>query len=350
MYLVGVCTPVVSRSGEEIPVERKGFTLIELLVACHPKPWRRTTRSAFTLIELLVVIAIIAILAGMLMPALETARESAKEKNCMSKLKQLSLATVLYADNNGFLLPNTYATGVDNTAGGLVGIPSAFYQTIGRLPGGKSCMAYWGNQVYEYAPVNELYLCPEHKQLWELKEPGPFGWAKCGIGIVASYQTNSCSWTMFSSVSGTPPAPRYLRMGQIDRAGETFHFGHFGPSRNTLIGCDIALYEWASTVGCHMLSSAPQVYCWYANSKWGANYRLREGRSGYAFMDGHVEFLERQKLVCEANPDNYFRDCTGACCDCGNLNSPRCVSMDCWGGATPGWHCPDMRCPATPGP
>ena len=118
--------------------------------------WSSRPGPGFSLIELLVVIAIIALLLGILLPVLSSARRSARQTGCLSDLRQLTLALIVYSNDYRENLPLPNWGPVAAQRGWLYGpeAPPATFKPEDRRTG-----ALW-----TYLEHDDVYRCPEHKQ------------------------------------------------------------------------------------------------------------------------------------------------------------------------------------------
>ncbi|UCH34380.1 MAG: DUF1559 domain-containing protein [Armatimonadota bacterium] len=120
-----------------------------------------TRRLGFTLIELLVVIAIIAILAAILFPVFARAREAARKATCLSNLKQIALAALMYAQDYDETLPAVSATGLLCSAHPIV--PANQYAPFPMGALGSADFWQLGDVLRPYVKSLQLFECPTAK-------------------------------------------------------------------------------------------------------------------------------------------------------------------------------------------
>lgn len=184
----------------------------------------------FTLVELLVVIAIISVLMGMLLPAVQMAREAARRVSCQNNMRQLGLGSLNYESAKRYLPPPKIGSGDFNTLG------STFVLLLPYLEQGNRFDRYDlnqsisdpGNLELTSVPL-DVYNCPSMQS----SDAGTFGEGSYIISYATRYRPNTVGATADGAFSEPPEAGQVYRLGLksfLDGTSNTFFYGEIDNS------------------------------------------------------------------------------------------------------------------------
>ena len=197
--------------------------------------------KAFTLIELLVVIAIIALLMSILMPSLKLAKEQGQRTLCLFNVKSLTLAWMLYAQENDEKIPPGWTSD-----GGWIRAVSGHYSNPEDASPELQLEALETGVLFPYMETTKVYRCP--------------------IAMKNELRTYSLTHAM----NGFAGSPIVTKITQINSPG------------NRIVFLDDYIYDWDA---CWMIENAPA-------ERWWNITPIRHGSGGnvFSFADGHSKF------------------------------------------------------------
>lgn len=216
-------------------------------------------RRAFTLVELLVVVAVIGILAALLLPALARSKETTKRVTCAGNLRQLHLATTLYAGDNDGVFP------------------------------ARDLATPWPTQLKPFYQDLRLLLCPSDFQpLTNVAAEASAAPRSYLINMFSDYFEGALSqadWKLF--LKGRFPGS--IRQENIRRPVETVLFGEKRSDADEL-------YADVRSVSSSLLGVTEQ-----ARHSRGGEGKAQAGGSNHAFVDGSVRYFRYGRALCPEN-------------------------------------------------
>lgn len=273
-------------------------------------------RRGFTLVELLVVISIIGVLVGILLPAVQAARESARRTQCSNNLKQLGLAALAHLNARGHYPQGTTHSNDDGDASGVAGfgwgaqiLPYMEEKDLANrlgVPGGElhDVLTNVSRRNLAQVPV-PMFRCPSDSSA-PLNEQRPFSGAKYGdtVAARANYLANhGTHFVTFDELTNLrlDPFGMFWHQSRLSSA----HVSD-GTSKTLMIGERTTRHAAGVWIGVRSYfsdgdSGLPQVL---GISDAKLNARDDSGKRGFSsehsggaffvFADGHVDFVDEE--------------------------------------------------------
>jgi prepilin-type N-terminal cleavage/methylation domain-containing protein len=231
-------------------------------------------RRAFTLIELLVVIAIIAILAAILFPVFAQAREAARKASCLSNVRQMGTATLMYAQDYDETYPGIWQWS-----------PAAIYAHSPYLypPGFSAAQSYQLCQTCPYVKNGDVYACASHRSA--------YGGLYTSYGY--AYPTMDGAWTPIpGSAYSFPTGPS---LAVFNKPADTVMIMDTGIAPGTA-ACNFSSYAGIySLCGDKTGWAYPYVYQPTTNA-YSAPLPIHHGMVVVAFVDGHAKASKVEQI------------------------------------------------------
>jgi prepilin-type N-terminal cleavage/methylation domain-containing protein len=233
----------------------------------HGSGWKLVSRKAFTLIELLVVIAIIGILAAMLLPALNKAREKANSVSCLGNMHQWALALGMYCDDWNDVMPYEGTTPSSTPIDTSYNL-GAWYNVLAAYISGPSLATLY-DAIPPRPPVpgfKSIYMCPSIK---DRVDPSTLSTANPYFG----YAMNRVMQGKFPS----PPGQGFRKRSIADKPSET-----------------IFLCESEAPAPNHATFSFTSGE-YIGSTSSGVRPPRHSGGDNFVLLDGHAEWLTQPK-------------------------------------------------------